>query len=493
MLKLFLAGFLFAPPAVDINNFLPSFQTVLEDVRSSEFNSQSCVHYLKTLEDRILQIDVRNISKPIFEQDAQAIADTSWEIREALHRRLSEFDLPCVNQIQSNFRQFRFVEDYILERVYQVKDLYPEGYQFLDEELIPMKTAAPYYVFNRRAEDRALKNNVAFNPGDLLISRGLSFLSAMIARLGSRGTQFSHVVMIAEDGPVTDSKKKEFAHTPRTLESYVGSGVAFFELDEALRNENARILWLRSKDQVLAAKASKLMGDRVSALSASDDKIYYDYDLDFKDHETMSCAEVAQTAYEEASNGAVHIPMYENEIKGAESLLKHIGLPSGKTFEPGDMEIDPRFELMGEFKDLRLTRDSRHKDVILSKIFEWMDTRGYQLHDSMTSKLAGGLIWKLRRTFLWPLVKKILKKDFSDEVPAKMLRTVTLLEQIGTEMLKEIRQKDLEFQKRTGWPMTYQELYQVMEDFRTKDEALYNSGKRKVRKQAKFHKYFRAG
>ena len=504
MKNLFLLGFLFiqpafafevSPPTIDVSNFLSSFHIILSNVQDASFNSAVCVPYLKTLEDEILQIDVRKISPELFKQDAKNIADVSWRIREALHRRLSDFDLNCTNQIQSNFRQFRFIEDYILERITQVKDLYPEGKNFEKEELVPMKNAAPYYVFNRRDQDQNLKNSVSFKPGDLMIARGLSFLSAMIARLGDRGTQFSHVVMLAQDGPVTRKVEKEpdvkFPFTQRTIESYVGSGVGFYDIDYALKNENSRLLWLRSKDQDLAARAATYMGDRVTELSAHHDKIYYDYNLDFKNHDTMSCAEVAQVAYEVASNGAVHIPMYENNISGASSLLSHIGLPAGKTFEPGDMEIDPRFELMGEFKDLRLTRDSRHKDVIMTKIFQWMNERHYQLHDSIKSKMAGGVIFDVRRTVLWPTVKKLLKlSDFSKEIPRKMIRTVELLNELGTPLLERLRAQDDAFKARTGWSMTYQELYQAMEDFRAQDEALYQN--RSTRKQSKFHKVFRA-
>ncbi len=477
-------------PMIDTTNFLPSIQIVLNDVNSPKFNSSICVPYLKSLENQILNIDVRKISAETFNEDAQKIADTSWLIQDSLHARLGEFDLNCINQVQSNFRQFRFIGDYVLERTSHVKDMYPEGKDFEKELLVPMKDKAPYYVFNRRLQDKALENELNFKPGDLLIARGLSFLSAMIARLGSRGTQFSHIVMLAEDGPVTNMAKIFMPMTQRTIESYVGSGVAFYQIEDALKNENARLIWLRSKDENLSKKAANLMSNEVSQLSAKGDKIFYDYQLDFKNHDTMSCAEVAQTAYERASNGEVHLPMYENEVKGASSLLLHIGLPAGKTFEPGDMEVDPRFEMMGEFRDLRLTRDSRHKDVIMSKVFQWMDERGYQLHDSMKSKMAGGIIYDIRHTFMWPLVKKVLKiNDFSREIPRKMVRTVELLNELGNPMLEKLRQADDAFKQKTGWSMTYQELYQTMEDFRAEDEALYMN--RKTRKQSKFHKLFR--
>ena len=473
MIKAFLLGLFLVQPVFADELSSSSFQVILQEVQGSAFNSSSCVPYLKTLETEMTKANIRN-----FEPN---IADTSWQIREVLHRRLPEFDLNCVNQIHSIFRQLRSIEDYVLEHASNVADMYPEGKDFEKELLIPMKDAAPYYVFNRRAEDLSLKNTISFKPGDLMIARGLSFLSAMIARLGNRGTQFSHVVMLAEDGP----------HSQRTLESYVGSGVAFYDIDYALKNENSRLLWLRSKDQDLAARAAKYMGDEVTALSAKHDKIYYDYDLDFKNHDTMSCAEVAQTAYEVASNGAVHIPQYENEINGAKSLLSHLGLPAGKTFEPGDMEIDPRFELMGEFKDLRLTRDSRHKDVIMTKVFEWMNERHYQLHDSMKSKMAGGLIFDLRRTFMWPMVKKLLKlDDFSKEIPRKMIRTVELLSELGMPLIEKLREIDNAHKLQTGWSMTEQELMQAMEDFRAQDEELYRN--RTTRKQSKFHQFFRA-
>ena len=121
------------PPVIDVTNFLPSIQTVLHDVQTSDFNSSVCASYLKVLEDEIIQIDVRKISPELFNRDAQTIADTSWQIRESLHSRLPDFNLACVNQIQSSFRQFRFIEDYVLERVTQVKDMYPEGKDFEKE------------------------------------------------------------------------------------------------------------------------------------------------------------------------------------------------------------------------------------------------------------------------------------------------------------------------------------------------------------------------
>jgi hypothetical protein len=464
----------FSPPVVNEQNFLDSLKIVLSDVKEPSFNSSVCTNYLSELEDHIDQINVTRLNLNQIMVEGKQAADISWEIRKNLHKRLNEFDEDCVEQIQANLKQFRFVEDYLLERFNKVTDLAPAQIDF-QRQPIPMKESSHFYMFRSEGKELKLKG------GDILVSRGVSFLSGMIARLGMRGTQFSHVVFVSENETTKEIK---------TIESYVGSGVGFYHLDFALKNENARILWLRPKDRSLAKKASDYMTNYVQKRIDDKNPIKYDYALDFKDHSTMSCAEVSVVAFKEASQGEVIVPFYPNEIRGAQSLLNHIGLKPGVTFEPGDLEIDPRFELMGEFQDLRLTRDSRHKDAIMTELFRWMDEEGYELHDSFNSKMAGGLIYNLRRTPLWPLVQKALKvPDFSKEIPRKMLRTVTLLNQIGEVLLEVVQKKDQEFQAKYQVPMTYHELYQVLEEFREKDLKLYLN--KKTRKESQFHSWFR--
>jgi hypothetical protein len=96
--------------------------------------------------------------------------------------------------------------------------------------------------------------NRLVNPGDVFVTRGVSFLSSIIARMGVRPSQFSHIVFLHEN-PAT--KKLE------TIGSYVGVGVKFYDLDFALTNENAQILWPRSKDCGLAKRTFALIGGLV--------------------------------------------------------------------------------------------------------------------------------------------------------------------------------------------------------------------------------------
>lgn len=459
-----------APPKLD--NLLEASQQIAMDVEDYSF-PQFCSSYLGELEKSIDAMDVKSLPLSQLSVDAESIAKNSWEIRSTLHSRLSEVDKKCALQIQASFRQFRFIEDYLLEMSRKVTHNSPSQIDFQKQPVPILDNSASFYEFRANS-------NAKFQPGDLLVTRGVSFLSGMIARLGKRSTQFSHVVMVSQD-PVTKETK--------TIESYVGVGVAFYNLDFALKNENARILWLRAKDQSLGLKASEKMSALVKERLDAKNPIKYDYELDFNDPKTMSCAEVSQVAFQMADE-KFRIPYYPNEISGAKSIIERLKLVEGDTYEPGDMEIDPRFELVGEFRDLRLTRDSRQKDAIMSVVFDWMEHKDYELKDDMKSKMAGGIIYSVRRTFLWPLVKKILKlDDFSKEIPRNMLRTVTLINELGAVMLAELQAKDLEFEKKHGVPMSYMDFYKTLEEMRAEDLKLYEN--KKTRKKAKFHKWIR--
>jgi hypothetical protein len=204
----------------------------------------------------------------------------------------------------------------------------------------------------------------------------------------------------------------------------------------------------------------------------------------------MSCAEVSQVAFQLASENKFRIPFYPNTIIGATSLIQRLKLVEGETYEPGDMEIDPRFELVGEFRDLRLTRDSRQKDAIMTAMFDWMENKNYYLQDNFKSRMAGGPIWLARKTFLWPLVKKTLKiTEFSKELPRNMLTTVTLVNEVGALLLEELKARDKQFEEQYGVPMSYMDFYKALEEMRVSDLELYKN--KKTRKQAKIHQLLR--
>jgi hypothetical protein len=460
---------LIVPP--DLSDLKLASETILKHVGSKNF-PEHCVSYLSQLEKKIDELDLKTYELNKVIDDSETIAQNSWGVRLKLHQRLPEFNEACAIQVQSNFRQLRFIEEYLLELNRKVTHLNPSEIDF-QKQPIPIKNSRPYYVFNTGERNY-------FKSGDLFITRGVSFLSSMIARLGDRPGQFSHIVMAYKD-----PERKRL----RTIESYVGVGVDFYDLDFALKNENARLLWLRSKDGNLGVRAGNQIGTHVKKILDRSKKIKYDYILDFDNPETMSCAEVSQVAFEKASGGRIKLPYYPSKIV-SNDITKRLKFAPGTTFSPSDMEIDPRFEIIGEFRDLRLTRDSRQKDAIMTSILKWIEKDNYVLKDSFNSAMAGGVIYDVRRTFLWPLVQKFLKlDDFSEEIPRNMLRTVALINEVGEILLKELKERDLDYEQKYGIPMTYMDFYRYLEELRARDLKVYRNVT--TRHNTLFHKYLR--
>ena len=464
-------------PPVFQDGLVPYTQKILNHVSAPEFDSKECVSYLKNLQIEIPQVQPRDAGVEM-SSHAPELIDLLWKVRMALHHRLPEFSSDCVIEVRNTARLLRFIEEFLAERVNKVTDLDPGTMDFSKQET-PVTTESPNYLKLTNPD----LGNFQFKNGDIMIARGISFMSAIISRVGDVSSQFSHVILVHVD---KDTQKVE------TIESYVGVGAGIYDIDTALKNENARLLLLRARDSEMASKAADFMYAKVKSAIAAGHSIPYDYKFDFKDHSAVSCAEVATWAFEEASEGKVILPFYPSRISENPKFLSRISMQPGETFTPGDLEVDPRFEMAMEWRDLRLTRDARVKDAIMTSILNWVNDSGYELRDTGTSSFAGAVIWRARKTFFWPLVQKLLKiQDFSKDIPRNLFQTVVLLNQVGEVFLNHTKEQDKAFEAQSGWPMTYQDLYKSLEEYRVQDSQLYQD--KKTRKQSEFHFAFRAG
>lgn len=464
-------------PASSGQRFLalgPLSKSISSEITSSQLKPENCSRTLSEMTAYLEHYDLADAVKDLSPTEAEVILQNLWSSRVKLHDRLSELAPSCHAEIRKFFVTVRSVEDYVAEVVHKIPSMDPAKIEF-QKELVPLKETSPRYMTFYREKGRTFE----LREGDILLTRGVTFLSAMISRIGE-DSQFSHVVMVGKDPK--DGQLK-------TIESYVGAGVNFYDMDYALKNENARIFILRPRDPKVAALSAEKIAQLVRERLNHKNKIKYDYSLDFSDRKTLSCAEVSQYAFEMGSEGKMHIPQYPSRLNPNSDLLKNLGIQGGTTYAPGDLETDPRFELIGEFRDLGIVRDSRQKDAILSSMVHWMDDHGYELRRNIKAKMALP-IWLIRRTFLWPLVRRALKiQDFSKEVPVRMLRTMSMMNDIGEVLLNVVKHADHEYEKKNGVPMSYAELMQVLEKFRRDDLTLYEDPK--TSKNSTLHKLFR--
>ena len=293
-----------------------------------------------------------------------------------------------------------------------------------------------------------------------MITKGVSFVSSTISEIAHPRSLFSHIVFVHVN---KDTKEVE------TIESYVGKGVGIYPINEALKNENARILVLRAKDADLASRAADYMYNKVVALKKQNKFIPYDYELDFSDNSKLSCEEVAYDSFKNASEGKVILPEVMSDITMEDaSFLKRIGIKKGSMMVPADMETDSRFEIVLDWTDYRLMRDSWRKDAVLGEMFRWIDEHGFQIHENLTS-VAAKAIWSTRYIpGVWDMLAKVsgIPKDFTKDVPSITIATMASLKTIGNIMLPAVKKADEEYYAENGKWMSTEMLRETLEKLR---------------------------
>lgn len=438
---------------------------MLDKVATREINPETCKSELNILiEEYSKAPSVMDLD--IVKTQGQEILDQSFDARLAIHSMLKVLPDDCKKQVRNLYLKMRLAEDYVGVHFYNDEQISAESIKY-QEGAVPVYEAdkfRPYHVGNGIDP----KEKFEFKNGDIMITKGVSFVSSTISELASPKSLFSHIVFVH-----VDEKTKNVT----TIESYVGKGVSIFPIEEALKNENARILVLRAKDQEMAASAANYMYNKVVKLKEKNKVILYDYNLDFSDNTKLSCEEVAYDAFKTVSNGAVILPEMESLIElNDPKFLKRVGVKKGPMMVPTDMETDSRFNIVLDWTDYRVMRDSLRKDALLGEMFRWIGEYKYRIHENMTS-VAAKVIWSTRNIpGLWGMLAKVsgIPKDFTKDVPALTISTIASLKSIGNELLPVVTSADQNFYSKKGKWMTKEELSQALENYRkTKPKKLH--------------------
>lgn len=436
-------------------------QSIIDMVATREINGDTCERELDSLIADYQLLSPQNVDLETLKVDGQKILDLSFDARMALHSILEILPTKCRMKLKELNGLIRGSEDYVGVHFYPDEQVSAETIKF-PEQPIPVYEASAYHPYQVGVGIDP-KAKFEFKNGDIMITKGVSFVSSTISEIALPRSLFSHIVFVH-----VNKETKEVV----TIESYVGKGVSIFPIDEALKNENSRILVLRAKDSELASKAADYMYDKIMALKKNKKIIPYDYELDFSDNSKMSCEEVAFDAYKQVSNGKVILPEEESLIAMDDTnFLKRIGIKKGSMMVPADMETDSRFEIVLDWTDYRLMRDSWRKDAILGEMFRWINEREYKIHENLTS-IAAKAIWSTRYIpGLWNMMSKIsgIPKDFTKDVPSLTITTMASLKTIGSILLPEVSNADKEYFQKNGKWMSTEMLRESLEKFRASE------------------------
>lgn len=219
-----------------------------------------------------------------------------------------------------------------------------------------------------------------FQSGDILLVRGQAHNSAAIARIGDIDSQFSHVAMV-----YVDKAGEAF-----TVEALIESGAVVTPLHAALDHGLGRAVLFRHRDSALAAKAAAAIHNHVAKRRMR--RIWYDFTMALEGYKHLYCSKLIRLAYLMASRGDVLLPAYTTmlDMKNRD-FLDRVGVRTVHTFAPGDFEIDPRFDVVAEWQDYRVTSSLRNQDMIATKLFEFMEVHNYKFEEDTSIRLIGWL------------------------------------------------------------------------------------------------------
>jgi hypothetical protein len=299
-------------------------------------------------------------------------------------------------------------------------------------------------------------SDLDFRSGDLLLMRGMHHNSAAIARIGDVDSQFSHLAIVH-----TDAEGKHWV-----VEALIEEGAVINPLAYTLTHGLGRCVLFRHKDKHLAARAAGLIHDLVRRSDEKGGKhIWYDFTMELAGDKELFCSKLVRKAYGLASDQKVLLPTFATrfDMKNRD-FVERIGVTAKETFAPADIELEPSFDLVAEWQDYRVTSRLRLQDLLMDRLFLWMEQYDYRFREDLPIKLIGyfgHLSGKLSTR------AKDLIADVVPKVPPNMQRStiqaVAMLHRTAEPLLAELQAMERRSIDRTGRPLHAREVYDFLE------------------------------
>lgn len=465
------------------------------------FNLQTCPHFLNEIYDAGLQLDPRTLNIQKTQEDWKEIYQNLWLIRFQLKSKIAEFyrasgnaENPelksCTSAARNALRLSRYVEDYLAEFFGGEPQDFDQKKDFKPVIPTPFENQLPWTVKSPR------HSSITLRSGDLIISRGNAYSSAAISRIVEVDSQFSHMAVIYV--PKGSSKEYTLAEAMQgndvlVLEAHIEVGSTIRPFREYAKDGNARNLLFRYTDSALAHAAAKSTHDflekrrtqlhRAAGLlrghrSDVNYAVPYDFKMDLSNSNEVFCTEVGYYGYKKQG---VSLPTFMSDINPKLDLVKRLGIVGTQIFAPGDMELEPQFELIAEFRNLRKLKGLRMKDMALTSFLAWM-SEGYEIEPLPTKMAKSMTAWLLRQ-----LDFKFVKKDLPKNMNIKILNTIFTLDNVNGYLESQLVASEKKFkEKNRGLLITYTYGLEVLEALRKKDRQAFLDGK-----SAPIHQEFR--
>ena len=431
-------------------NFDADFRAIAQLTETNIASAEHLTSILHQIYRRIFDVDLHRYDVEALHAAGPAALNFAHGLRTALGDRIQQWHAggfmspQAQGALRDVFRASRYATDMLGEMLIAYDDLSP------GETIYPAFTG-PH---NNTQIHPALADasNVEFQSGDVIVMRGIIYNSAAIARIGDVDSQFSHAAMVHID---------DRGH--RTIvEALIADGAKLSSFDYSMSHNLARAVLFRHHDADLAAKAADRIFKRVQESQRSwKNHIYYDFSMELDNYDELFCAKLVRQAYDEASHGLLRLPTFPTTFEQANAdFMARIGTTAKTTFAPGDMELEPDFHTIAEWRDFRRTSLIRLQDMVLVKMFEWMETDGYSFREtnmmwiiSSLSK-ASGYLPNIVKAALSRLVPKIPRN-----ISREAIAVIAMLHKTAQPLHQELMAMERRSIKDTGRPLHPREIY----------------------------------
>lgn len=430
--------------------FDADFQRVAELVASEPQSPDELLTCLRAMYAAIFGVDMNAYDAAALTASNPAALELTNNLRLALRDRVKAWSkaglmtVEVQGALRDVFRAARYATDMLGELLIAYDDMSP------GETVYPAFTG-PHH--NTLAHPDFLgEDGIEFQSGDVLVVRGLLHNSAAIARIGDVDSQFSHVALVH-----IDERGRR-----RIVEALIEDGAKISNFNYTLKHALARAVLYRHPDRELAARAAQRIYDRVRQSQRNwDNHIFYDFTMELEGYDKLFCAKLIRQAYDEASHGLLRLPTFPTTFRlASRDFLDRIGVTATTSFAPGDMELESEFQAVAEWRDYRKTSLVRLQDLVMVKLFEWMEQHGYVFRETPG-------IWILSvlgraSSHLPNVVKSALSFAFP-KVPLNMKRetiaAIAMLHNTAQPLLEELKELEKASVKATGRPLHPRDVY----------------------------------
>jgi hypothetical protein len=204
---------------------------------------------------------------------------------------------------------------------------------------------------------------VGIHSGDILVSRGGSPASALIARGNDFAGNFSHIALAQVD-PET--------HLLRIIESHIEKGVTIDSPEEYIRDTKLRVMVLRLRSDLPALVQDPMLPHKAATAAlerAREGHIPYDFSMDYQSDDKLFCSEVASSAYRKVG---INLWMGISHLTspGLRNWLSDLGVEHFETQEPSDLEYDPQLRVVAEWRDTEILRKDHFDNAVTEVMLE---------------------------------------------------------------------------------------------------------------------------